>query len=32
MSLMIVDDVVKHILTSKVYEIASETPLPTLPG
>lgn len=31
MSLMIVDDVVKHILTSKVYEIASETPLTYAP-
>ena len=31
MSLMIVDDVVKHILTSKVYDIATETPLRTLP-
>lgn len=31
MSLMIVDDVVKHILTSKVYEVAVETPLTYAP-
>ncbi len=31
MSPIIVDDVVKHILTSKVYDVAEETPLSYAP-